>query len=783
MTSSSPSRAAARAVAAALLLWCGLPGPAAWAHATTVESTGAEAAHATSVARAERVVPPGEAASGGDDDGVAGDLVLPVVAVGVAGAFAAVAYRRRRRRFTTRTTPGGRSPKGPQATALPELDARAGRLLVEMDDAVRTSAEELAFATAGFGEPEVRPFARALAQARAELTAAFRLRRRLDDDASFEDDATRRRMLDEIVTRCAEAGRQLDAEAAAFDELRSLEGSTASALEWAETVFRRANARTMEAESALKELRAAYAPTAIEAVVGNVEQAKDRLVFATVRLNGARACADVGDSEAAVIGLRAAEGAIDQAGTFAAAVVRLAGDLARADGWLPGALDGAEADLAEVRELLAGPGAGAELRGRAARAESVVAEVRRAAAAGAYDPVDALRRVGEADAALVHGLAGARRGEDADTRSRSLLDRAVFLARGAVAAAGDYVTTHRGAVGLDARARLRGGRTAAGAGGGRAGRERRELPGGRSTAGRRAGPAGAGGRRAGRAGVRQSVRGCRPRERRGRGGGRGDSRRGRTGRRRAAALRRAPDPRASRRRRTDMTRRTLLGRVVRLSRADLRSLIDHAEDPRTALEELIGVYTDVIGEAGQADAAAVAVADARPLERDRWEDGETAAAWGARARDASRRADALRREGRDALADRCDGLAKAALGRQLRWEGQARELEEVLASRRDAAEALADGLDSLRIKLTELRTRRDQLLAHARAARVRVPLTDGAPHVNALAPGPELDRFAEVLRRADGPDGAALAEEFAPVAGLRGEAEVEARLAALKATT
>ncbi|NEE30129.1 hypothetical protein G3M53_32360, partial [Streptomyces sp. SID7982] len=50
----------------------------------------------------------------------------------------------------------------------------------------------------------------------------------------------------------------------------------------------------------------------------------------------------------------------------------------------------------------------ADLRGRIARAETVLADVRGAMAAGPYDPVDALRRVEEADAALDEALAGAR---------------------------------------------------------------------------------------------------------------------------------------------------------------------------------------------------------------------------------------------------------------------------------------------------------------------------------------------------------------------------------------
>ena len=66
------------------------------------------------------------------------------------------------------------------------------------------------------------PFAAVLEEARGELTASFRLRQRLDD-AEPEDDATRRSMLAEIISRCEAANAKLDDQAEDFDRLRDLE--------------------------------------------------------------------------------------------------------------------------------------------------------------------------------------------------------------------------------------------------------------------------------------------------------------------------------------------------------------------------------------------------------------------------------------------------------------------------------------------------------------------------------------------------------------------------------
>ncbi|MCX5228431.1 YgcG family protein [Streptomyces sp. NBC_00233] len=406
-------------------------------------------------------ITPGPADPGGavDDGTSATDLVLPVVLVGGAGAVAAYAFAKRRRRTETRTTPqGGQGwgpPKEPAQPSLDELDGQARQTLVATDDAVRTSQEELGFANAQFGEEAVRPFTEAVAFAEEQLTASFRLRQKLDD-AFPEDDSTRRTMLDEILRRCAEANARLDAESEDFDRLRALERTAPEALATVEAAFREQTGRMGTAEAALTAMRERYAETAAAPVGGDVEQAKDRLVFATTHIDQARQQIDEGDNGVAAVHIRAAEGAVDQAARLVEAVDRRAQELAEAVGKLPGALSETDADLAEARGLLQGTteGSTADLRGRIARAESVLGEVRRVMDTGRYDPLGSLRRVEEADAVLDEALEGARERESGSRRARALLDQAMLTARSAIGAASDYITTHRGAVGSEARTRL-----------------------------------------------------------------------------------------------------------------------------------------------------------------------------------------------------------------------------------------------------------------------------------------------------------------------------------------
>ncbi|WNZ08914.1 hypothetical protein [Streptomyces sp. 11x1] len=473
----------------------------------------------------------GDGSAAPADDSSGSDLVLPVAAAGTAVAVAAYSLVRRRRRARLRTTPTG--VYEPPTTPLSDVHSRARRLLVETDDSVRTSTEELGFAAArpgraptaplreeppeqdtkgravdeqDPGEPDadgqdadgqevaampdangqdaarpatdapaaesanadqpapqepaadvpdhespeseqpeseqpeseqpdeakpsaatpggshqenppavgpsrphtpkpftldpaqpfaetpaardaVRPFVEALADARGELVAAFGAGQRLDEEGDSLTPEEERALLEEILTRCTTAQRRLDTATPAFDQLRSLERDITPALEHAEARFRELTGRTATASTTLTALRDTYAPAASLPVTGHVEQAKDRLVFATTELNRARQCAYPGDLDIAAVHLRAAEGAIDQADLFVTGVERLAAELARAT------------ELAKQGAPYTGP----------------------------YDdPLDVLRR-----------------------QSRWRLP-----SRSAVAAAADFITTHRAAVGVRARTRL-----------------------------------------------------------------------------------------------------------------------------------------------------------------------------------------------------------------------------------------------------------------------------------------------------------------------------------------
>ncbi|MEV5879987.1 hypothetical protein AB0L75_38410 [Streptomyces sp. NPDC052101] len=382
-------------------------------------------------------------ASAAQQDGTsAADLVLPLVAVVAAVVLAGYGYLRRTRRARTRTTPGTVSVAPPTPTpADSERQARAA--LVLADDCVRTSREELSFVRERFPDAETEPFVHALRAAETELAAACAIWRRYEQGVP-EDAVARRQALVGVIGRCAEAGRRLDAESAELDRLRELEGpGLAGALETAEGRFRELAGRTVTAEDTLTALHDHCTPTATAPVTGYVEQAKDRLVFATVQLNEARQAADAGDGGRAAGHLRAAEGAVAQAGVLVTGVERLAAQLEEAARLVPAALTGAESAIAAARQGGSRkPLTSGELHARLAHADGVLAAVREELTAGPYDPLDALRRIARAVERLetVHG--GAPRAA------------ALLVARSSVTGADEFVAVHRGGVGPEVRVRL-----------------------------------------------------------------------------------------------------------------------------------------------------------------------------------------------------------------------------------------------------------------------------------------------------------------------------------------
>ncbi|MGW9119360.1 PspA/IM30 family protein [Streptomyces sp. NPDC055663] len=235
-----------------------------------------------------------------------------------------------------------------------------------------------------------------------------------------------------------------------------------------------------------------------------------------------------------------------------------------------------------------------------------------------------------------------------------------------------------------------------------------------------------------------------------------------------------------------MTKQTILGRVTQLAKANINALLDQAEDPQKMLDQLIREYTANISEAEQA--VATTIGNLRLLEQDHQEDVDAAKEWGGKALAASRKADELRAAGSGAEADKFDNLAKVALGRQLRSEKEARTAEPVIATQTGVVDRLKSGLDQMRTKLSELKAKRDELVARAKSAEAQNRMMDSVKSIDVLDPTSELSRFEDKVRREEAKAlgkqelaASSLDAQFEQLDSLGDSAEIDARLAALKA--
>lgn len=232
-------------------------------------------------------------------------------------------------------------------------------------------------------------------------------------------------------------------------------------------------------------------------------------------------------------------------------------------------------------------------------------------------------------------------------------------------------------------------------------------------------------------------------------------------------------------------KQSILGRIGQLTRANINSLLDKAEDPQKMLDQLVRDYTNSIGEAE--DAVAQTIGNLRLAEADHTEDVAAVREWGNKALAASQKADSLRSADRAAEADKFDQLAKVALSKQIGFENEAKQAAPMIASQNEVVEKLKTGLIAMKGKLSELQTKRDQLVARAKTAEAQATVQDAVKSIDILDPTSEVSRFEDKVRREEARvagqaeiSTSSLDSQFEELEASTTQTEVEARLSELK---
>lgn len=234
-----------------------------------------------------------------------------------------------------------------------------------------------------------------------------------------------------------------------------------------------------------------------------------------------------------------------------------------------------------------------------------------------------------------------------------------------------------------------------------------------------------------------------------------------------------------------MSKQSIFGRMSQLIRANVNAMLDRAEDPEKMLDQMVRDFTNNISEAEEA--VAQTIGNLRMMEDDYKEDLDTSRSWGQKALAASRKADEFREQNDLENTAKFNNLAKVAIQRQLDAENSAKTTEPTIQSQREMVEQLRTGLEQMKTKRQQLVSKRDELVARSKAAHAQSQVHDAVKAIDIMDPTSEVGRFEEKIRREEARvrgqielQSSSLDSQFEQLEDLGEQAEIEARLAALK---
>ncbi|MCW4465474.1 PspA/IM30 family protein [Glutamicibacter sp. MNS18] len=234
-----------------------------------------------------------------------------------------------------------------------------------------------------------------------------------------------------------------------------------------------------------------------------------------------------------------------------------------------------------------------------------------------------------------------------------------------------------------------------------------------------------------------------------------------------------------------MAKQSFFARLFRIGRSNAHAALDSIEDPQRMLDQSVRDYTNNISEAESA--VAQTIGNLRMQEEDHAKALRDAKEWGGKALAASNKADEFNAAGDSANAQKFNQLATMAIQKQMASEKAAAALEPTIRTQQEVVQRLKTGLDSMKAKRQELVAKRNELVARARNAKTQGQMMDALKSLDLGDPTSEISRFEAQVRQDEAKArGAAelaassLDSQFAELEDLGKDAEIEARLAALK---
>jgi hypothetical protein len=328
-----------------------------------------------------------------------------------------------------------------------DLARRAGAALVDADERIRTTTDELAFAEAELGVGPTKDLREALAAIKQHMGEAFHLNQLNFDDIPDTPEELRTRHA-RIIQLCEWAEALIDDRTTALAEPIARARRAPEIIAGVRRDAALLRARLPHVRETVARLAARYAPEALQQIEANPSEAEQLLGFAEHSAGVAERRREAGHREQANLALEAATESTRRAETLIDAVENFEIEALRAESTLAAIIEDSRGDLVTARTAPQTP----------AVAEAVAALTAALAALPAAgvntDPFTHLTRLREANGALDAAIAIAREREAHPLPSPEQVRHAIDDADRNLAVTRDVIAGHRGWIGADARTRI-----------------------------------------------------------------------------------------------------------------------------------------------------------------------------------------------------------------------------------------------------------------------------------------------------------------------------------------
>ncbi|MER7796897.1 hypothetical protein [Microbacterium sp. NPDC096154] len=333
-----------------------------------------------------------------------------------------------------------------------DLARRARAALVEADERIRSTADELEFAVAELGEAATKDLREGLNAVRTHLGEAFHLHQLNHDEIPDTAEELRTRNA-RIVQLCDWAQDVLDERTEALREKIAMVRQAPQIIEGIRTDVERLRARLPQTRETVQRLAGRYSEAALHRVAANPDEAEQLLDFALHSADVSVRRREARRPEEANVALETATEAVRRAGTIIDGVEDFEIEALRAQSTLADVIADSRGDIVAARPLMqAGAPHAAEVTAAVAALENALAAL--PGPGTPSDPFADLAQLRDANAALDAAVEKARARAARPVPALEQVRHAVDAADHAVAVAQSVIAGHRGWIGADARTRL-----------------------------------------------------------------------------------------------------------------------------------------------------------------------------------------------------------------------------------------------------------------------------------------------------------------------------------------